>query len=36
MRDAVQPLIELLKDVEWQARIGAADALGKFAEQRES
>ena len=33
---AIQPLIKLLKDVEWQARVGAASTLGNLAEQCKS
>jgi HEAT repeat protein len=36
IRGAIPSFIELLKDARWQARVGAASALGKFAEQRES
>jgi hypothetical protein len=36
IRSTIPSFIELLKDVRWQARLGAVSALGEFAEQGES
>jgi HEAT repeat len=36
IRSAIPSFIELLKDAQWQARLSAVSAFGKFAEKRES